>query len=215
MNFLLQLRVCDPKRGSEGGLSWGWLTTLYSHISQEDHIYVASCWLTQEMLDEAGMINVHIIKTRETSFATRYIFRKIHPICYKIWQRRAYKAARKLNIKIDVIQAYSLSDFRYPGLWYRFKEAYTILGPVGGGQDCPKSLREYDDTKERVLRKIINSYCRWSPFWNFAIRRYKKLYPVNEETARFMGRKKCEQLFDVILTEQFTNLDIPEKNMRK
>lgn len=213
MNILLQLRCCDPKQGGEFGIAWGWLTSLNKRLSPKDHIYVASCWLNQNMLDEAGLNNVHILDIRQTSFLTRNILRKSSALCYVVWQRWAYKAACKLNIKFDVIQLYSLSDYRHPGLWYKFKDAYTIFGPVGGGQDCPKTLEVYDDKKNMYLRRLANSICRLNPIWHAAIRGYKAIYAPNKETARYMPRAQI--LLDIALNKHFENLSIPKERNNK
>ena len=70
---------------------------------------------------------------------------------YLIWQYLAYRTVKKKNLRLDVIHCYSLSDFRFPGFWSNMKGAYTIFGPVGGGQRCPKALIRYDD-KSHYLR---------------------------------------------------------------
>lgn len=206
MNILLQLRCCDPNQGSEFAISWGWLTEIHKRLSPNDHIYVATCSLTNDMLEKTGLKNVHILDIRQTSFLTRNILRKSQALCYAVWQRWAYQAACELEVKFDIIQLYSLSDFRHPGLWYKFKDAYTILGPVGGGQDCPKSLEEYDDKKQLLLRRLVNKACILNPAWRSAIHGYKKIYTSNEETARYM--LDAQILLDVVLNKSFENLKI-------
>ena len=213
MNILLQLRCCDPKQGGEFGISWGWLTSLYKRLSPEDHIYVASIGLKQDTINEAGLSNVHVLNVSDTNSFIKTILRKIPFAGYILWQRRSYKYARSLGVKFDLIQLYSLSDFRHPGLWHKCKDAYTIFGPVGGGQDCPKALMIYDDKKELYLRKIVNISCKLNPFWQSAIRSYNKIYAVNEETAKYIPR--ADMLLDIALNRQFANLSISKKNNEK
>lgn len=77
--------------------------------------------------------------------------------------------SKEKNLRLDVIHCYSLSDFRFPGFWSNMKGAYTIFGPVGGGQRCPKALIRYDD-KSHYLRDFVNWLCKVNPMYALQVK---------------------------------------------
>jgi glycosyltransferase involved in cell wall biosynthesis len=130
-------------------------------------------------------------------------------IYQKIWQEKAYRTVLKKNIDIDVVHVYSLSDFRQPGKWYKLKNAYCILGPVGGGQICPPALKRYDDIKGRI-REFVNIIYKYNPIYKRKIEKYDKVYTCNKETQEYL--KKSKRMPDVPLNDNFRNLKINNRN---
>lgn len=207
MNILLQVFSCDPQRGGEFAVSWGWIQKLNENLRDGDKIYVITRKGNIEKINQKNLKNVQIISVDYPQILNT-IFKE-SGIMFMLWQYYAYKAAQRTKIKFDVIHVYSLSDFRRAGYWYRFDDSYTIFGPVGGYQMCSKSLEGYDDSQR--LRNWVNCYCRRSPIYKAKIKKYKKVYACNPETAEILPG--AELLPDVPLNPIFKNLDIRrEKN---
>lgn len=196
MNCLLQLYACDPYQGGEFAVSWGWLIHLEKQLAEKDKIYVCSATLKQEDIDRHRLKHVQLItiQTDNIKYAV-----KIPQLYYFLWLWEAWKAAKSLTVDFDIIHVFSLSDFRMPGYFYKFTKAFTILGPVGGGQVCPFSLISYD--RKWLFRYMINMACRINPIYRFQINKYNKVFVVNKETKSYI--KNSEILIDVPLNDKF------------
>lgn len=199
MNYLIQAFACLPHKGGEYAVSWGWIIHLDKRVKDEDCIWVASITLTEKDIKDFGLKHVRLIPIRGME---KWNFLDFNPLYYRIWQRKAYKEAKKL--KIDVCHVYSLSDFRQPGDWWKLN-CNTIFGPVGGGQECPKVLLGYD-SKSAKLRSTINFIQRFNPFFRYQIAKFSKVYSCNFETQAFLNRG--DVLPDVPLNDKFLNLEI-------
>lgn len=199
MNYLIQAYACSPDRGGEFGVSWGWITHLYRETNDNDNIYIVSLTLKKHDLAEHNLERCHIIDIPNLG---RYEFLHYNNLFHYIWLREAYKAVKRTGIHFDFVQGYSLSDYRKPGYWYRLKGAYTVFGPVGGAQNCPKSLQDYDNSTGKV-RELLNNLTTSNPFFQ---RKISRVYACNYETKDALS--KSELLPDVPLREDFRNLDI-------
>lgn len=169
-------------------------------VKEEDTIYVVSLTLTQEEIDNSNLRHVKLIKVGGME---KFKFFHYNSVYYQIWQWKAYRTVLQLGIQIDFIHVYSLSDFRQPGYWYHLKNAYSVFGPVGGGQVCPKSLCEYDDKYGKV-HNVINSICKWNPWYKNNIKHYSRTYACNTETKGLLPNSKL--LVDVPLNDDFKNI---------
>lgn len=209
MNYLIQAFACSPNLGGEYAVSWGWIFHLDRVVNEKDCIYVLSCTLSQNEIDEASLKHVKLVIV---SGMEKYNFLNYNKMYYEIWQRKAYKIVKNMNLKIDVCHMYSLSDFRQPGFWSSLKNSFTILGPVGGGQICPNCLRSYDNKKGRI-REVVNLFLIWNPFWRIKVHKYSVIYACNRETLKYF--KYARFLPDVPLNDNFLNLEIEERNNTK
>lgn len=210
MNILFQAYMCAPDKGGEFAVSWGWLSRLNSKLGAGDKIYVVSDALKREHLKNYPLEHVELLEVKYPK--KLYNILKRTRIWFILWQKYAYRAASKTGIKFDVVHVYSLSDFRRVGEWYKMKDAYTILGPVGGGQKCPDALLEYDEVSHKY-RDIVNLYCKYSLFYKEKVKRYSKTFACNYETQAYMPG--AEVLPDVPLNERLKNLHIIKENHEK
>ena len=205
MNYLIQAYACSSVQGGEYAVSWGWITHLSNVIGESDQIYVVSLTLQQKEIDDNGLKNVSVLNVEGME---KYKFLNYNQIYYMIWQYKAYRMIKKMNLKIDVVHSYSLSDFRFPGKWYKIKQAYSILGPVGGGQICPMALQGYDD-KSGKIREKINRIWKYNIFFKYKIKKYNRVYACNKETQEYL--KNSNILVDVPLNNMFRNLEIKKR----
>lgn len=202
MNYLIQAYACSPDKGGEFAVSWGWIVNLDKAVSDNDKIYVISLTLKSKQVEKYKLKHVELLIIKDLD---KIEFLSRTPFYYIMWQKIAYKTVKQSGIHFDIIHVYSLSDFRQPGLWYKFKESYTIFGPVGGGQSCPKGLISYDD-KSHIIRNLVNLSCKLNPIFHKKIKGYKKIYACNSETSKYL--KNAEVLIDVPLNHQFYNMQI-------
>lgn len=202
MNILIQAFSCNPNRGGEFAVSWGWIKELNNKLKDDDRIYIVTRSGNIKSIESEHLEHVKILEVKYPHIIYRVF--KERSIMFSFWQYYAYKAAKKLKIQFDIIHVYSLSDFRRIGYWYKFKNSYTIFGPVGGYQMGDKSLREYDESQWK--RNLVNMYCRLSPLYKNKVKRYSKVYACNPETTAILPG--AELLPDVPLNSKFQNLNI-------
>lgn len=223
MNILLSSYSVNPNHGSEDGIGWHWTLELAKHYnSPQDKIYLVTKKVnaedTRKGIEEFGLKNVELVIVDTPDWLNWYKEHNsaFHHIYYILWQRVAYNWAKKSGIDFDIIHHVTMGDFRIPGNMYKFKNAYTVFGPVGGGQSTPKSLKCYEKypVVEKV-REIINKSRAVSPGYRSKIRQFSKVYAINNETGAIISKavgKPCERLFELALPDEFKNLDIPQKN---
>ena len=202
MNYLIQAYACSSVQGGEYAVSWGWITHLSNAIGKKDRIYVVSLTLQQKEIDDNGIKNVRVLNVNGME---KYKFLKYNQMYYMIWQYKAYNMIKKMKLNIDVVHVYSLSDFRFPGKWYKMRNTYTIFGPVGGGQICPTALQEYDD-KSGKIREKINKIWKHNVFFKYKIKKYNRVYACNKETKKYL--KDSTILTDVPINDMFRNIEI-------
>ncbi len=207
MNILFQAYACSPDKGGEFAVSWGWLNRLDRLLKEDDCLYVISLTLKEQDIVKSNLKHVKLIQIEHLDR-----IKWMRGAYYIGWQWLAYKTIKKMNVSFDIIQQYSLSDFRLPGYFYKMKEAYKIFGPVGGGQRCPKSLIDYDD-KSHILRDIMNFGCKINPFYKYKVSKYDKVYACNYETVAYI--KGADLLIDCPLNDQMRMLPVPERNHKK
>lgn len=206
MNYLIQAFACLPNKGGEFAVSWGWITHLDKHVRKKDRIYVLSKTLKKSDIDAAKLKNVQLIDIEETKYMLKYQKKFGYNAFYHImWMKAAYNTILKSKLKIDVVHIYSLSDFRKIGLWYKMKDVYMILGPVGGGQNTPINLWNYENLKG-MIREIINLSFKVNLIYKYRVKKFSKVYVCNKETQSYINHSKI--LIDVPLNERNRNLNI-------
>lgn len=223
MNILLSSYSINPLHGSEDGIGWNWLLKLSENFSgDDDRIWIVTKKFnerdTRAGIENAGLKNVELVIV-DVPPALNWFREKhsvFHHMYYILWQRTAYKWAKKSGIKFDIIHHATMGDFRIPGYMYKFKEAYTIFGPVGGGQSTPKSLKCYERSRlVEKFRETVNKLCAVSPVYKSKIKKFNAVYAINKETAAFLSKamgRQCNMLVEMALPQELCRLDIEKKH---
>lgn len=203
MNILIQAYACSADKGGEFAVSYGWIQQLDQRLCEQDKIYVCSLTLKEYEIAQSGFKHVELLPIDHLEKFMKYSDKQYF---YPLWQYLAYRTVKKRNIKLDVIHCYSLSDFRFPGYWSNIRNAYTILGPVGGGQRCPQALIGYDD-RSHYLRDVVNWLCKVNPLYTRRMKKYDAKFVANYETKAYI--RDANVLVDVPLDEKLQNLKVP------
>lgn len=206
MNILIQAYACAADKGGEFSVSWGWIRQLDKRVQEQDKIFVCSLTLTEHEIEKSGLKHVELIPVDNLDKFMKYSSKQYF---YLIWQYLAYRTVKKKNLRLDVIHCYSLSDFRFPGFWSNMKGAYTIFGPVGGGQRCPKALIRYDD-KSHYLRDFVNWLCKVNPMYALQVKKYDAKFVANYEIKDYI--KDANVLVDVPLDNNLQKLEILQRS---
>ena len=222
MNVLISAYYCSPYEGSEWSVGWNWVYQYCKHAKQEDHIWLITRPLFEKTMTKAvheyELDNVTIWYPVLPDFlAGMQYHRLLHHVYYGIWQKYAFQYVRRQGIRFDIIHHVSRVDWRYTGEFYRIRGAYTVFGPVGGGQEIPEALRPYQTQKTvELVRMAANRTRKWLPRYCRAVNTYDAVYAVNEETGERLNEivrnKEIPIEPDIAIPESFRNLSTHKRD---
>lgn len=222
MNILLSAYSINPYKGSENAVGWNWVLTLSQKLPNST-IYILTRTYneddTRKGIEEFGLKNVKLIIV-EVPKALDWFREKhsaFHHAYYILWQKVAYNWAKSSGIKFDVIHHISMGNYRITGQMYKIKDAYTIFGPVGGGQTTAPALRSYYNSNKLYenFRNSVNRAFSKFNFYKKQINAFDKVYAVNDETKNAIetaAHINCEKLCDIAISKDMQNLDIHHEN---
>jgi glycosyltransferase involved in cell wall biosynthesis len=213
MKLLISAYVCAPNRGSEHGVGWNWTTEAHrlgheiwaltspahrdaiENAARSDAVVRGihwafpelSCWPLEPGKEPGGMI-----------WGRTYNL---------FWQRAALRVARELQVKIgfDAIHHLTWAGIRAPTFLGALGPP-LIIGPIGGGETCPSSLRDGLGFQGRVLERIrdlSNSTIAMNPIVRPGL---------TSASVIFVSTTDTQNLFDNALrnkTVVFTQLGLP------
>lgn len=123
--------------------------------------------------------------------------RKGYFLSYLLWQRYAYRYARKLQRKeqFDVVHHVSIADFRVIGYLWKLNVPF-VFGPVGGGQETPAALTDYirPYRKQEKIRSLLNKLSMLRPSYRRGIRKAAAVFVSNDETMEVLRKRFSVEL---------------------
>src|SRR5271154_668448 len=157
MKLLISAYACAPNRGSEHGSAWNWIT----EASRLGHQVCA-------LVSPAHRASIEAASREATLKEIRWVFPELRywPLQQGIepkwertynflWQRAALRVARRLirEIGFDVVHHLTWGGVRAP-TFLGSLGVPLILGPLGGGETSPMSLRDGFPLKGRFLERL-------------------------------------------------------------
>lgn len=218
MNILLSAYSVNPYLGSEDAVGWNWAINLSKQFP-DSTIYILTKRFNEEAtkrgIEEYGLNNVKLIIS-DVPDALNWFREKhsaFHHMYYILWQKYAYKWAKNSGIKFDIIHHVSMGNYRIIGSMYKFKDAFTIFGPVGGGQVTPKPLKCYYTKagKYENFRELVNKIFEYLPSYKKNLAKFDMILAVNSETQEKMQKasgKECIRLCDISIPSELKSLNI-------
>ena len=154
LKVLVGAYACDPFRGSEQAVGWGWLNA----IKKRHEVWVLTAdWLRQNLEDvvrtnpeDFGNVSFHYVPARLWHYrepsrfwqgCERSIFKPLMHVSYKIWQRESLEIARALHrtVQFDLVHQLTFVGFRFPGHLWELGIPF-VWGPIGGLENVPWRL---------------------------------------------------------------------------
>jgi len=132
----------------------------------------------------------------------------LYYLAYNLWQRQAYKLAKKLHCEqpFDVVHHLNMIGFREPGYMWKL-DAPFFWGPVGGSVNEPLSFSAiYSKTGafKALIRSVINeAQKRLLLRPQKAARVAKQIWavsPADVETINKVWKCDCEQMVESAVT---------------
>lgn len=220
MHILLSVYSCNPTKGGEPGNGWNYA---YYNTLQGHTVY---CLTTPEgkneikaQLSRQPVANLRMIYVEVPAWLQKWKDRSpqlgiyFH---YIYWQYKAYKAAKELQKirKADLVHHATYGSLQLGSFMWKLRKP-MLFGPVGGGQQAPRSLKKYfmNSWKQEVIREMISTLLLKLSASKL-IKHADQLLVSNYETrdlAKKMGAKQVDIFTDTLLPDDFFPDKLPER----
>ena len=150
LKVLISAYACNPYRGSEEGVGWGWVRA----IARNHDVCVHTADYHREDIEKAlaedavfrGRARFVYVPARPWhyrpsggwKFIENSVLKPIMKLSYAMWQRDAYKLGRELNERehFDLVHLVTYVGFRFPGRLWKLDVPF-VWGPIGGLENTP------------------------------------------------------------------------------
>ena len=220
MKVLLSVFECNPFRGSDSYVGWSYVLNLAKYhevyaLTRTENKDDIETYFHDHTFSYAE--NIHFIYVDRSKLFSEYFY-KINRYfgflgSYFVWQKSAYKVAKKLCSQQDVSICHhvSIADFRCAGYLWKCGIPF-IYGPVGGGQETPECLFDYTRGHEssEAFRSFMNRFTTKLPGYKKALRNASLVYSSNDETTSCMlsrmkseNADKLKQMTELCIDDQY------------
>lgn len=150
LKVLISAYACDPYKGSEEGVGWGWVRA----ISQYHDLHVITAAYhrdaIEDVLSKERELSTHVYfyyvphkpwhysPTKGWKFIENTILKPIMNRAYRLWQDDAYKLAQELHKQyhFQLVHQITYVGFRFPGHLWKLDIPF-VWGPIGGLENTP------------------------------------------------------------------------------
>ena len=207
--ILLSAYACEPGRGSEPALGWGWATELVRAGHQVWVLTRADNRPAIECDALAADPNLHFVYFDLAPWAQtcRKGIGKI--LYYVLWQWRAVRHIRKRfpALPFDVVQHVTYASGRYPSFMASLGIPF-YFGPVSGGETVPRGMRSSFSVAQQCrerLRDLSNFVVPHDPMMRWVFRRADKLLITQDTLSLVPPRwhRKCHAQLAIGLTSEY------------
>ena len=179
LKVLAAAYACDPSRGSEMAVGWGWGTA----IARSHDVWVLCADWQRESIERfvarnpekfANLRFVYVSPKPWHYTDSHWLWRKcessiLKPLVhasYRLWQRDAYAEALELHrgIGFDLAHQLTFVGFRFPGHLWKLGIPF-VWGPIGGLENTPWRLLPTMGPRGAMYygaRNVVNSMHRRS-----------------------------------------------------
>ena len=209
--ILLSAYACEPARGSEPALGWGWATEL---VRAGHQVWVLTRADNRTAIDrdalaaDPNLTFVYFDLAPWVQTCRKGIGKILY---YVLWQWRAVRHIRKHfpALPFDVVQHVTYASGRYPSFMASLGIPF-YFGPVSGGETVPRGMRSSFSIAQRCrerLRDLSNFIVPRDPVMRWVFQRADKLL-VTRDTLSLVPprwRDKCHAQLAIGLTSEYLN----------
>ncbi|WP_189956384.1 glycosyltransferase [Streptomyces alanosinicus] len=195
--------ACDPTRGSEPAIGWGWAESLAKRGHTVDVLthpeYDNERNIKQRVAELGALgerIRVHVVPLPRAPSWTGLLPGCLSDMAKEVksydgWQREALAYARGRGLgRADLVHHVSYGSLQ-GGSALRRPGPPLVFGPVGGGQTAPRSHRRFMGTAywQEALRTLVWVRClSRRPSCRRALRKAAVVLTTNRDTERLARR---------------------------
>jgi glycosyltransferase involved in cell wall biosynthesis len=194
LKVLVSAYACEPDKGSEPGVGWNWA----KQIARFHEVWVITRANNREPIERELQKNpdssLHFIyydvpgglsfwKNKERGL---YLY-------YLLWQIGTYRIAKKKFKKekfFDLVHYITFGNIWLP-TFMSFLKIPFVWGPLGGGDQIPRSFRKEYPLKARIqeaIRDAVLASLKVNPFFLHACKRARFIIVRTEETLKKIPR---------------------------
>jgi glycosyltransferase involved in cell wall biosynthesis len=200
MKLLISAFACAPNMGSEEGVGWNWTTEAHRLGHQ---VYVLVWPIFREAIEAAcradpGLAGIKWFFPEVKGWPVKPgIKAKWERTYCLLWQRAALSLARELcsSVEFDIVHHLTWSGLRVPTFLGSLGRP-LIIGPIGGGETSPRSLRDEFPLRGKLLERIrdlANSTVTISPLIRRELAEASMIFVKTPETLELLTRKMQEK----------------------
>ena len=201
--ILLSAYACEPGRGSESGVGWGWLIGLTARhtvhlVTRENNLPSIRLALEKLDLPDGRVVLVGHEAGRFWLWLKR---RRLVPVSvyYALWQLTlGWRFRRRLG-DFDLVHHVTFNGFRTPGAWWGHRTR-VVLGPLGGSAVAPGwALGSFGARiAGETLRTLSVRLWFLNPWTQASLRRADRVIVATGDLKDRLGRGgiECEVLLE-------------------
>lgn len=166
--------ACNPNKGSESGVGWGWVNAIATHhdatvITADYNSVGIDRYLDDHKDSSSNHLRFVYVSNRPWHYRPDGIWPKIEDslakpimnLAYQDWLRYAYTEAQReiAQNHYDLVHLITYVGWRFPGSFYRLGIPF-VWGPIGGIKNTPWRLLPILGIKGAVYygaRNLVNS----------------------------------------------------------
>jgi glycosyltransferase involved in cell wall biosynthesis len=158
MKLLISAYACAPNLGSDHAVGWNWATEAY-RLGHEIWVFASPVHrhsIRTACRQHPDLSGIHWVFPEVRLWP---LLQGVEPKCERtynfLWQRRAIGLARELHhqVSFDAIHHLTWAGIRAPTFLGSLGPP-LIIGPIGGGETSPRSLRDDLGARGRTLEWI-------------------------------------------------------------
>ena len=205
IKVLMTAYGCEPEKGSEPGVGWGWSNSLAVHadltvVTRANNQPVIEEWY--ERNDPDGILpKPHFEYHDPPKFVLWLKRKKILPVqvFYGIWKMGVVQKYWSRMEEFDLIHQLTYSSVLFPGFWWRSPKP-VVLGPIGGTStvsDDYISLYGKRVWKERFRAFLIHNW-HLLPWARLSYQRAKLIACSNSGVKALLSQQYPEKTVQML-----------------
>ncbi len=192
LKVLLSAYACEPDRGSEPGVGWGWALSLarladVTVVTRANNQEKIEAWIERQ----GGRCEVRFLYYDPPKIFL-WLKRRGLPVnlFYLVWQMGVRRRIRPREEEFDLVHHVTFNSMMLPGLWWRTKVP-VVLGPLGGTSRIRKDYKKLFGRfllKEQIRELLIRNW-RFLLWVRRSFQNARLILCANSQTARTIGAK--------------------------
>jgi glycosyltransferase involved in cell wall biosynthesis len=193
MKLLISAYGCEPNRGSEYAVGWNWTTEAH-RLGHEVCVLVNPVHrnaIAAAVREDAALKEIRWAFPEPNYWSPKWS-PKWWRTYYLLWQKAALRVARALHREVgfDVVHHLTWGGVR-AATFLGSLGPPLIIGPIGGGETSPRSLRDEFRFRDKILestRDLSNSTININPLVRGGLRSAAVIFVCTCDTRNLLSR---------------------------
>jgi glycosyltransferase involved in cell wall biosynthesis len=216
MKLLISAYACAPNIGSEHAVGWNWTTEAHRQ-GHEVWAFASPAHrdaVEQACRDDPDLLGIHWTFPEVRGWPLRPATEPKWERTYNLlWQRAALRHARELQrrVGLDAIHHLTWGGVRAP-TFLGSVGSPLIIGPLGGGETSPRSLRDGFHCKAKIIeaiRDLSNATITFNPFVRRGLLDAAVIFVKTPDTRRVLRTMQQKTIGFIELTVQSAQIGNP------